>query len=346
MKDFEGYKKKLRYTLKKAGYEKDDISAFIKYASNLDAQNLPIIFNYEHFSQLVGYQDGFILQLSNSNDNYKEFRIPKKNGGFRVIDEPLPSLKEIQTWILQNILVPASKQKVSLQAKAFMPKINIRDNAKFHRGQKKVVCLDIKDFFPSIKYYHVYSLFKSLGYSKGVSTLLSRLCTYKECMPQGAPTSPMLSNMIMLDFDNKLFSFCRKKQLRYTRYADDITISGNDIIVPEIISYVNVLLKEYGFRINEKKTKVLGRGICQHVTGITVNQKLQASRQYRMKVRQEIYYIHKYGLLGHMSRANFKGSPTYYLHHLIGKLNFILMVNSKDEKAKRDLEFLKLLDNN
>lgn len=343
MMNFNRYSKQFRFKFKEAGYSDEEIAACLKYACQLNKSGLPVIFNAEHFSHLVGYQEYFVLQLSNSKNAYKEFKIPKRNGSMRTIDEPLPSLKEIQDWILQNILMPVSSAKVSPFAKAFIKGQNIRDNAKFHRNQDKLICLDIKDFFPSVNYKQVFHLFREFGYSKKVSTLLSRLCTYRWCLPQGAPTSPMLSNMIFYGIDRSISNYCLERKIRFTRYADDLTFSGNLMKSSEVIPFVRKILSKNGFKLNNNKTKVIGRGRCQEVTGITVNSKLQAARRYRMKIRQEVYYIKRFGIENHIKRISFSGSTKYYLHHLIGKLNFVLMVNKKDERAKEDLDFLKLL---
>ena len=148
------------------GLEEEQIKQMTGYALRLLESNLPVIFDQEHFSLLVGYDYQYILALSNSIENhYKHFEIPKKNGGNRSIEEPYPSLKEIQTWILRNILTPASKSFVSPVAKAFMPGKSLRDNARFHKNKKRVIALDIHDFFGSIHYGAVFGVFEKMGYS-------------------------------------------------------------------------------------------------------------------------------------------------------------------------------------
>lgn len=335
--NFSAYAKEFRAAAIKSGMHEEQITSLLAYAENLNNLGLPIIYDQLHLSLLVGYEYGFLIAISNETTSfYKHYEVPKRSGGKRAIDEPLPSLKEIQSWILSEILVPASKTMVSSVAKAFMPGKSLRENARFHRGRKKVVALDITDFFPSIGFGAVYGIFQRMGYSKPVCVMLARLCTLRGKLPQGAPTSPMLSNLFFKDTDQKIFHYCRRRNIQYTRYADDLVFSGNDLISQHLISYVKMLLTSKKLALNEKKTKVMGRGMRQSVTGVVVNEKLQVSREYRDKIRQEVYYCLKFGETSHWEYIREElpkwiVSPQLYLKHLLGKVNFVLQVNSKDE---------------
>jgi len=144
------YSLKFRAAAKKKGYERDEIERCISYAVTLFKQNLPIIYSHTHLSFLLGYKREYLLKASNASYAfYRQFTIPKKSGGVRIIAEPLPSLKEIQRWILNNILY---KCPISDFAKAYAPDMSIKDNARFHKKQRKVLTIDIKDFFESIKF--------------------------------------------------------------------------------------------------------------------------------------------------------------------------------------------------
>jgi RNA-directed DNA polymerase len=341
MIDFNIYKNKFSDEAARLSFTDEEIKFFLNYAEKLNSQNLPIIFDQVHFSQLVGYDYDYILKVCNSNRFfYKEFTITKRNGKLRRIDEPLPSLKEIQNWILTEILNNSVDKFVSPVAKAYIHKRNIRDNARFHRNKKIVVCLDIVNFFGTISYKQIYAIFRHFGYNKSVSTLLSNLCILDGSLPQGAPTSPMLSNLIFYHIDNELFDFCKKHKIMYTRYADDLSFSG-DFKVGLLISYASKLLDRFGFCINRKKTKVISQGRSQQITGIVVNKKIQVPREYRQKLRQIIYYIIKYGLQDHIKRINYSKSPQSYIYHLIGKTNYILLINKQDKEAHKYMEFLK-----
>lgn len=317
------------------GLAKERIEELRSYASRLDGHGVPVIYDQTHFSQLVGYEYDYLLAMTNQTERfYKEYQIPKKHGGVRILDEPYTDLKYIQSWILKNILEKATKHFVSPVAKAFLPGRKLRDNARFHRGNKMVVVMDIKDFFTYIQQQQVYNLFCEMGYTKALSMLMAKLCTYNDHLPQGAPTSPMISNMVMREFDKRLWDYCMARKINYTRYADDMTFSGDEIKIRNLVTYVKLILP-WKLRINDKKTNVMGTGRCQKVTGVVVNEKMQVPRKYRDKIRQEMYYCIKYGVSAHRERLS--GSPKWikdekqYIRHLLGRINFVLQINPKDD---------------
>ena len=322
------------------------VEAVLLYRRKIVECNCVVIYDQQHFAELVGYDYGYILALSsNLEKNYKEYSIPKKRGGTRVLEEPYPDLKDIQSWILKNILVPASKKMVSPVAKAFIPKKNIRDNARLHKKHNLIVALDVENFFGTIQYGCIYEVYRTIGYSKALATLLAKLCTYKGYLPQGAPTSPMLSNLVMKRIDDLLWSYCKSRKIIYTRYADDLTFSGDSVHIGHLISYVEQVLMQRYLHLNTNKTKIMGRGTKQSVTGIVVNEKVQVSKTYRDKIRQEIYYCIKYGLESHMQRCTNKPqwikSTHQYIQHLLGKVEFVLQINPRDRMFIKYAEWLK-----
>ena len=339
MVDFVQYKNGFKQMAQSMGYLDNEIDQMLQYAQHLNSQNLPIIFDQYHFSRLVGYDYDFLLGVSNAPSLfYKHYEIPKKNGGVRNIEEPLPSLKDVQTWILRNILDSASVKLASPVAKAFIPGMNLRNNARFHKNKNVVVALDLHDFFGSIKFGEVYGIYKQLGYCDSVAMLLTKICLYKGALPQGAPTSPMLSNLMFRDLDNKIFHYCQERNVRYTRYADDMTFSGDNVNVSRLISYVKMLVGTRHLKLNDEKTKVMGRGCSQRVTGVVVNKRLHVPNEYRKKIRQEVYYCIKFGFLDHMQRIvlpRWLKTTEQYKQHLLGKINYVLQIDPKDE------EFLK-----
>lgn len=330
------YSKKFKIKAKKAGHTVEYINRCLSYAKPLFDKNLPIIYDQAHLSHLVGYKYEYLLAASNSSEHfYRRFKIPKRRGGQRTIFEPLPSLKEIQRWILDNILYNCSFSRFS---KAFTPQLSIKHNARFHCNQKMVLKLDIKDFFGSIKSPRIYKLFRGLGYCDTVSFMLTELCTHRRALPQGAPTSPALSNLIARRIDKRLSAYALKLGIRYTRYADDITFSG-EFDCNLLIRFTKRVLSENGFVLNEDKTNLMLPHKRQEVTGIVVNKKLQAPREMRRQLRKEIYYISKYGLDSHL--AHILLDKANYIEHLRGKAHHILFVNSKDKDALNALEVLK-----
>ncbi|ANS75288.1 hypothetical protein AWM70_12290 [Paenibacillus yonginensis] len=334
------YKNKFYYFAKFHNKDDNYINDCINYAEKLFSKNLPVIYDVTHFSYLVGYKESYIMKVANSQSPfYREFLIPKKNKDeYREISEPLPNLKVIQRWILDEIL---HKLNPSPFSKAFRIGYSIKDNAKYHRKQKLVLNMDIKDYFNSISNDKVFMFFKSLGYSKQVALVLSKLCILDNGLPQGAPTSPMLSNLVTQQIDKRIASFSAKHNLRYTRYADDLTLSG-DFDEGFVINCVKRILNSEGFCINEKKTRVRKQNQQQEVTGIVVNEKLQASKKYRKNLRQKMHYIKKYGFEDHISKLEID-NKIKYLYHLLGTANFILNVNPYDKEAKDSFEYLKQL---
>ena len=154
----------------------------------------------------------------------------------------------------------------------------------------------------------------------------------------------MLSNLMFYDLDEKIFRYCQKRNIRYTRYADDMTFSGNDIDVNKLISYVRMVVKTRHLELNEEKTRVMRRGCSQRVTGVVVNRKLQVPREFRDKVRQEVYYCIKFGFNDHMKRITLPDWITeveHYQHHLLGKINYILQINPKDDEFVRYAKWVK-----
>ena len=179
---------------------KEYIEKNLKYSKNLYDKKLPIIYDVKHLSKLIGIQETYFYQASNSQESYyRKFKIYRKDGRTRTIHEPLPNLKTIQKWILENILYQVD---VSRFAKAYIKETSIKDNVRFHINQKKILKLDIKNFFPSIKGAQIYKVFLELGYTAELTKMFTDLSLIYNRLPQGAPTSAYLSNLSLLNFDN------------------------------------------------------------------------------------------------------------------------------------------------
>lgn len=333
--NFEQYKKDFTRDALESGFSDKNITDCLNYAEKLIANNVPVIYNTSHFSGLVGYKKSYLKRAALYTDYfYRKFKVPKKNGKKREISEPLPSLKEIQIWILQNILY---KIEVSKYAKAYIPKMSIKQNLIFHKGQPKVFTVDIENFFPSIMQNEVEQIFLSLGYSKILGDLISKLCCLNGSLPQGAPTSPYLSNIYLKTADDTISKYCREKNIRYTRYADDMTFSG-DFSEVELLAFIRLTMTKLDLKINDRKTKLMLPNTRQTVTGIVVNEKLQVVFQKRNKIRQALYYIKKFGLENHMNKLKIKKAN--YVSHLLGQITFILEINPKDKEFIEYKEYL------
>lgn len=309
-----------------------------RYGEFLIERELPVIYSGSHFSKIIGVDSHYLFAITNKPSNfYRVFNIPKKNGGRRTIKEPLPLLKLIQRWILNNIVENIER---SPYVKSYIKGMNLKHNARFHMRQDFVFKIDLERFFDHISLRHVYEIFYTAGYTREVSTLLAKLCLADGTLCQGAPTSGALSNIVLLDFDHKLFDYCRSNGFRYTRYSDDITVSGEintTVNFKELLIYVSELALNYGFKINKGKSRVFKRNTRQEVTGIVVNERLSAPKPLRRRFRQEVYYVERYGPRGHADRNG--EALDECLARLIGMASHLLFVRPDDEfvRAKKEL---------
>ena len=271
-----------------------------------------------------------LYKLSNRiNESYHKVEIPKKNGGKRILSVPSEDLKAVQRKIT-NVLL--SNEPVSAYATAYRYGTSTSYNASPHINKDIVLKLDILHFFDSILYSDVKNIvYPAEKYSEQIRTLLAILCYYKDSLPQGAPSSPAITNIIMRDFDNIVGEWCRKRKITYTRYCDDMTFSGN-FDIKEVIEFIKTQLHKKGFLLNYTKTKVLKRNNRQEVTGIVVNDKLNIPADYKRKLRQEIYYCKKYGINSHMAHTDYDGNESSYIFKLLGKVNYVLSVIPHDKQ--------------
>lgn len=232
---------------------------------------MPIINSFEHLAEQLSLTQGMLYLLTYKKEYcYVEQEIPKKDGTMRTIYAPCLSLKVVQKWILKEIL---EKINVSEQAMAFVPNKNgLKANAEYHRKNIFILEMDISDFFGSIPEKKVFKLFCNIGYNVDVSAILTNLCTYEGALPQGAVTSPYIANLICYHLDARLNGFCSRRDVVYTRYADDLSFSSNiRTQLNGIENFIKYIIKDEGFEINEKKTRYLSNDVKKTITGITIN---------------------------------------------------------------------------
>lgn len=306
------------------------------YVSAVLGKGLPVIVGVNHLAKLTGVDsDTMKSMITSSRSFYRTFMIPKRKGGLRKIEAPYPTLLKVQRWIYESILL---KIPLNEDATGFVRGKSIVNNAEVHVGKKCVVKMDVQDFFPSIKWYQIYAIFHRLGYPKNISQYLTSLCCLNGAIPQGAATSPALSNIFSKRLDARLAGLSKKYSVVYTRYADDVTFSG-DYISRGFVGKVHAIFADERLTLNEKKNRWL-RGNCQKIiTGISISSgKMKVPRFNRRIVRQQVYYIRKYGLYNHMERIGV-GDPVYLLR-LIGYLNFWKSVEPGNEFVCSSLIFL------
>ncbi|XOI98291.1 retron St85 family RNA-directed DNA polymerase [Paenibacillus polymyxa] len=306
-------------------YDIEYINLVSRYASNLIKNQVEVIFDVEHFCKLVDCSKFFVLSLMNeTNPYYKKIVIPKKSGESRLISIPSDDLKNIQSYILNYILefVP-----ISDNAKGFKKGLSILENARIHTKKMNVLSIDIRDFFHSISSIKVKDFFLGLGYTNEVSELLTQCTTHMGKLPQGAPTSPYLANIICIELDSKLQRYISDKEIYYTRYADDLTFSSNDNLKLFFFEIIAIIESE-GFEINHNKTRIRYSHERQLVTGLVVNNKNPSvPREIKRRLRQEIHYCNKYGVHGHLSQMEKYHSN--YKNYLLGMAYYIKMVDEK-----------------
>lgn len=284
-----------------------------------------------------------LYSLSNHvEDHYHEAVIAKRNGGKRRLLVPDNLLKKVQRQILTQLLEP---QPISPYAAAYHKGASIKANGAAHLGRGQVLKLDLKDFFSSILFPDVLAAcFSGERFTPAAGVLLTNLCCYQGYLPQGAPTSPAISNLVLRPFDTWVGAWCREQGIVYTRYCDDLIFSG-DFSATAVTGRVRNYLEAMGFQLREEKTRCLSAHQQQLVTGVVVNEKLQVPRQYRRAVRQELYYCGKYGVASHLARqggadggAEEGVSPEMqrrYLQALLGKIHYILQIDEANLEFQR-----------
>lgn len=241
-----------------------------------------------------------------------------------------------------NIL---NNKSISQYAKAYHKGIALKENAIPHINKEMILKLDIENFFESISFLDVYhSCFPIEYFPKSVGMLLTYLCTYEDHLTQGSPTSAYISNLVMKEFDEELGKWCDLKNISYTRYSDDMTFSGS-FNPSEVIVQVRKMGYKLGLELNKDKIHVVYNSSSQNVTGIVVNEKIQVSSQYRKKIRQEIYYIKKFGLASHLKYCGITMNSKKYLNILYGKILYVLQVNENDKEFINYKQFIQELKN-
>ena len=285
----------------------------------------------------LGFSAKTLYGISNNLEkHYHNVLIPKRDGSKRKLSVPDLILKRVQKSIADNIL---AQYPVSKYAKAYKIGSNVQRNAQPHVGKKKILKLDIEGFFDHILYSQVKNIvFCEEKFAEPIRVLLTMLCYYKESLPQGAPTSPAITNIIMYDFDETVGAFCNEKKIAYTRYCDDMTFSG-DFDEGEVIAFVKGELCKLGLFLKNRKTAVIPASKRQTVTGIVVNEKLNITKDYKKKIRQEMHYIQKFGLDEHIKRCKIADKQQYVLS-LRGRIAFVLQTTPNDSEF---LEYKKIL---
>lgn len=283
-----------------------------------DENELPKLDKPKQLAEALGITISDLRWLAYHRDaatslHYRAFTIPKRDGSKRQIWAPLPKLKAAQHWILRNVV---EHLPVHGAAHGFLPGRSIASNAAAHTNSKIVVKVDLKDFFPTVTLPRVKGVFRKAGYREQVATLLALISTESpreivekdgktyyiamgpRCLPQGAPTSPGLTNTLCLRLDRRLTGLGKKLGWRYTRYADDLTFSlPNDHKgAPKLgllLGSIGRIAADEGFAVHPKKTRVARKGSRQKITGLVVNGEgnPRVPRKLKREIRAAIHNL-------------------------------------------------------
>lgn len=290
--------------------------------TKLGAQGLPVHRTPEDVARAAGIPVPELRFLTfarttSTLSHYQRFTLPKKSGGHRTISAPMPRLKKLQRWLLDTVLAKVALHEA---AHGFRADRSIVSNARPHVGAKVVVNLDLESFFPTVTFPRIRGVFRSLGYSEAVATVFALIASEPDTfkveldgrtfevaqgprrLPQGAPTSPAITNVLCRRLDRRLFHAAKKLGFVYSRYADDLSFSSADPVVAkragQLLKQVRFIVGEEGFVPHPAKTRVFHRGRQQEVTGLVVNDKVGVERETLRKFRALLHGIDKSGPAG------------------------------------------------
>lgn len=318
--------------------------------------DVPQIKDARHLAEILGVSVERLRWLAyhrevDTGTHYRTWTVPKRSGGQRLISAPKPELKRIQRWIARTI---TEHLPVHGAAHGFLTGRSTVTNAGAHRGARMVVKFDIKDFYPTISWRRVRGIFRKAGYNEQVATVLALLCTEapreeidirgkthyvaigERSLPQGAPTSPSLTNTLSRRLDTRLDALAHQLGYKYTRYADDLTFSwhrgdSKSARVGVLMRAVHNIVASEGFTVHAKKTRVLRFGRRQKITGLVVNSAppdAPAARVPRKTVRELRAAIH--------NREQGKPGRGETLAQLRGMAAYIYMTDPEKGRAFLD----------
>lgn len=312
--------------------------------SHLSNKNVPELSDIGLFFNFLGLSHSeYQYILWYRERMYKLESIPKRSGGFRILFCPDKRLKYLQRRINLLLLKIFS---VRNPVHGFVQNRSVVTNARAHIGRPYVLNIDIEKFFPSIELNRVVGVLVAVGVDRDVASAIAELCCYREALPQGAPTSPILSNMACYNLDKSFMAFSRHRQLRYTRYADDITLSSNSgleamlaaprgpgrLTSEELNQEIVNLLARSGFRLNQRKIRSFGPKSRTVITGIIVGDRLGVSRELVSRIRSYLFDIEKRGYPAAQSRYVKKiGVPCSLHRHLRGSLEWMASVKGRGD---------------
>lgn len=232
---------------------------------------LPVLDCLGDLATSIRLSNGVLYRVCTATESfYQTYHIPKQSGGTRTITQPNRTCKAIQSWILRRILDPL---RVSSACKGFEKGQTIRTNAMTHARSNAVLTVDLADFFNTIHSRQIFAVFRNAGYNRRVAGILTSLCTCLDTLPQGAPTSPRLANLVCIRLDARLLGYVGKRGIAFTRYADDLTFSAQRMeSLTKCFWAVKSIVSAEGFTLNSSKTRFAGASRQRCVTGLILTE--------------------------------------------------------------------------
>lgn len=303
--------------------------------------------NRKEFAEFIGVplqKLTYVLYIAKIDNLYTSFQIPKRSGGVRTINAPQKDLLDMQKKLAKllathkSIIQEENHIKLNI-SHGFEKNRSIITNAKIHRNKRFVFNVDIENFFDSFHFGRVKGYFEknnNFELPSEVATIIAQLCCYKGVLPQGAPTSPIITNLICNILDIRLLKLGKKHNLDYSRYADDLTFSTNDrlFLISESLFY-DELTKEIesaGFKLNEQKSRLQFKDSRQTVTGLVVNEKINVDRRYYKETRAMANKLYKTGIF----EINNQSATIKQLEGRLTFINNIQRYNNSIDGKKHD----------
>lgn len=338
------------------------ITQAVAYIEDIEGKGFPALFSLVHFGIELGLPSDQLYELLKPHSlNYNYFQIKKKlSDSKREIMAPKDKIKFVQRWINYNIL---QKAHYSSNVTGFLPKTSTLKNAKAHEGAKFVLKVDLLKFFDCIDQKRIYGIFRSFGYVKNLAYDLASLCTSRhrksywdgipdeerklmlknidsksKVLPQGAPTSPLLANLVARRLDMRINKLSVKMGFCYTRYADDLCLSCNDINNLPDINFLKKIIEDEGFFINSKKVHLCIAGKKQYVTGLSITNVVSVSKNKRREIFKHLHFLRKFGPEVHLKHLHSKGEyRTNFRDWLQGHISYNYGINPKVGQKMFDL---------
>lgn len=335
---------------------KGELLALLNYIKKEEKESACL--NSSIYHPFTEKQLNFYCNPNHTFHRYRQFKVKKKSGGFRQITTP-----RTQSFMMMlsavNVLL-RSMYKPSDYAMGFTDGRSVVSNASIHIGMDYILNIDLKDFFPSIHQARVWKRLQvpPFNFNQPIANLIAGLCCMKEngidehgnkkdvyVLPQGAPTSPIITNMICDKLDYYLSRLAKRFNMNYTRYADDITFSSMRFVYGKngkFMQELHRIIKQQGFTINESKTRLQRKGSRQEVTGIVVSDKLNVTQKYVRDIRNILYMWDRYGYNVAYSKffpkykeekGHVKKGSADLISVINGKLLYLKMVKGEEDSV-------------